>query len=94
MELEEFFGNRQSIAKTDAEFMLDGKWRISVEITQKRRKKLEDPWEIKEMTCTAFNEDINRALAESSMTLSTYLDGIGGDLFNEDIKKPTEELPQ
>jgi hypothetical protein len=93
--IEEFFGSRESIAKTSAEFTSEAKWRVTVEITQKRRKKLEDPWEEKVMTCTAFNTEIGSALAEASMTLTIYLDGHNGDLFSEDTPtKSTEELSQ
>jgi hypothetical protein len=92
--IEDFYGSRLSTVNTEAELQPNGQWKITVEIIQKRRKKLEDEWETKEMHCTAFNDDVDRAVAEASITVSTYLDSLAGDLFNAAPKKDYEVISQ
>lgn len=89
--LDDFYGSRQFHVTSDLELQTDGRWKVVVEVVHKRRKKLEDAWEVKDMHCTVFNDDVDRAIAEASITVSTYLDSIGGDLFNEE--EPQKDTP-
>jgi hypothetical protein len=91
---ENFYGNRLSNVSTLAELESNGKWKLTIEVTQKRRKKLEDEWESKSMDCTTYNLDLNKAVAEASVTIATYLDSYEGDLFNEDIKEKSKIVVQ
>jgi hypothetical protein len=88
--IENFYGSRITTVNTEMELQSTGQWKVNVEIIQKRRKKLEDDWEIKKMHCTVFKDDIDKAIAEASITVATYLDSVSGDLFNVSLNKSDE----
>lgn len=86
----ELYNFRSSVVETLVELRKDGNWQVTIGLKQKRKRKPLDEWEVKEMNITQFGKEMERVLAEVSVTISTYLESLQGDLFNEDI--PRSEL--
>jgi len=61
----------------------NSKWEVEMVFSQGRSTDLEN-WERKEASVKAMDVDLNKAVAHATLTMSAYLEKVGGDLFKEE----------
>lgn len=69
----------------------DGRWRVIHTLQQSRSSDLET-WEDKQIEIEAIDDNLNTAIAQTSVSIGTYLHTVNNDLFAESVKS-TEVLP-
>lgn len=70
----------------------DGKWHVTVTMTQGRKHTEQEEWDTREEKFEAEDFDIDSALTDATLKGNFYLDGIGWDLFGLPEKKEDEEI--
>jgi len=88
---EEFYRERFSDVDTMIVMDDEAKWHVSVTMIQGRRHNGTEEWDTREITFTAEEFDIDKALADATLKGNFYLDNVGWDLFALPTEKQEEK---
>jgi hypothetical protein len=69
--------------------LIDGYWHVTQIIKQSRLIEGDEDWDTKEVKMTASAEDLETAIANSYLSIETWLSKRGNDMFEE----PTYSVP-
>lgn len=58
-----------------------GQWHVTQEVRQSRRNSLAEKWETRVASASATSPNLDKAISECAFTVLTYLDKMGGNLF-------------
>lgn len=71
------------VTSTTHAILSDGIWEVKQNVTQKRLEEGTE-WEEKSANVSAFDSDLETAFKNAYISMGTYLESIGGDLFEVD----------
>lgn len=69
------------VTSTTSAVITDGVWEVKQEVAQKRTEDGEE-WEEKNVVVSAFDSDLETAFKNAFISMGTYLESVGGDLFD------------